>query len=434
MRARSPLAKRPLRDQVPFSRAQLTWFAAAIAVGVAVRVAYVLATRHDPLVGDQGEYDLEGRFIAAGRWFWTTTPFGHARATEWKAPLYPLWVGGWYSLVGVHAGVVRLVQAVAIGPLSIVLTGLLGLRLFGPRVALASAWVFALYPNAWQWEERLFSESLATPLTAAVLIAVLPERPLHRRRAIVVGLLLGVSLLLRPTAIMLVPCIALAWWMGARLRLGTAYLALTAVVAILCVAPWTIRNAVVSDGFIPISLQDMSAYGTFNSESAHDPVYPYGWRVSPRPLRPFLTKVAPHLSDFELRARLQREATDYIKAHPFSVVEAFYWNGLTRTWDIRSPARILDEVRSEGRTRAVAIAGVALYWVLLPLALYGLWLLRTRKRVLIPILALALSASVILATDAVTRYRAPLEPLIVVLACAGALARRSVSHEPNHSP
>ena len=46
--------------------------------------------------------------------------------------------------------------------------------------------------------------------------------------------------------------------------------------------------------------------------------------------------------------------------------------------------------------------------------------LRRRPQLLVPILALALSASVVFASDAVTRYRAPLEPLIVVLACSGA--------------
>ena len=404
------------------TRAQLHWLAAAVLAGVAVRVTFVVATHHSPLVGDQIEYDLEGRFIAAGRWFWTTAPFGHPHAGEWKAPGYPVWVGAWYWILGAHPFAVRLVQAAAIGPLTILLTAYLGLRLFSPRVALAAAWIYAVYPNAWQWETGVFSESLATPLSVAVLIAVLPERPVTWPRASATGALLAANVLVRPTAIILIPCVAVAWWLRMHVRAGTARIAVALGVMVLCVAPWTIRNHEVSGRFIPISLQDMSAYGTFNSEAANDPVRPYAWRVSPRPLHHFLTVVAPHLRDAELRSRLQRFATDYIRAHPASVPEAFFWNGLVRTWDIRRPARILDEVRFEGRKRAVAIVGLAMYWALLALALYELFELRRRPHLAIPIVVLALSASVVLTSDAVTRYRAPLEPLVTVLASAGGAA------------
>src|SRR2546430_5252915 len=413
-------ARRLLSGEGPFTRSQLYWLAGAVAVGLAIRIAYLFATHHAPLVGDQSEYDLEGRLIAAGHWFWTTTPFGHAHASEWKAPIYPAWVGIWYSILGAHPFAVRLIQVTVFGPLSILLTGWLGLRLFSPRVALAAAWIFAVYPNAWQWEVGIFSESIATPLTVAFLIAVLPEVPVTWRRAGVTGVLLGANLLVRPTSILLIPCVAVAWLMRMRIRAGSLRFAVVLAVAVLCVAPWTIRNYNVSGGFIPISLQDGSAYGTFNTESANDPVRPYAWRVSPRPLRHFLTSVAPHMSDVALRSRLQHLASDYIRAHPASILEAFYWNGLVRTWDIRRPARILDQGPFEGRKRPVAVVGLALYLLLLPLAFYGLWGLRRRPPLLVPILALALSAPVVFASDAVTRYRAPLEPLIVVLACSGA--------------
>ncbi len=51
-----------------------------------------------------------------------------------------------------------------------------------------------------------------------------------------------------------------------------------------------------------------------------------------------------------------------------------------RTWDIRRPARILDEVPFEGRNRTVAKAGIVGYWILLAGALFALWGLRRRRR------------------------------------------------------
>jgi hypothetical protein len=62
--------------------------------------------------------------------------------------------------------------------------------------------------------------------------------------------------------------------------------------------------------------------------------------------------------------------------------------------------------------------------VLLPLALVGLWRFRARRRLVIPVLAIALAASVVNTPNSTTRYRAVLEPLIVVLASAAVFARR----------
>ncbi|MGI8505749.1 MAG: hypothetical protein ACR2MK_02900, partial [Solirubrobacteraceae bacterium] len=89
--------------------------------------------------------------------------------------------------------------------------------------------------------------------------------------------------------------------------------------------------------------------------------------------------------------------------------------------DIRRRSRSLTEVRFEGRSRLVTNLGLDAYWVLLPLALIGLWRTRRRRMLVLGVLAMALGASIVFTTDSGTRYRVPLEPLIAVLACAGAL-------------
>jgi hypothetical protein len=94
---------------------------------------------------------------------------------------------------------------------------------------------------------------------------------------------------------------------------------------------------------------------------------------------------------------------------------------------VRRPSRALDEVQFEGRTRAVTLAGLVMYYPLVVLALFGLWRVRRRPDVLFAVLALALAATVVFTPDSGTRYRATLEPLIVILACAG--VRRLVSDE-----
>jgi 4-amino-4-deoxy-L-arabinose transferase-like glycosyltransferase len=404
-----------------------------MALGLALRLGYVLITHGHTLIGDEIEYHDQGRLAADGHWFWSTKPFGIAHPSLVKAPGYSAWVGVWYSLFGVHPDRVMALQAL-LGPVTIALSWLLARRLFGARAALVAAALVAVYPMAWQFEARLYSESLATPLTLLALLLVLERDPTPRRAALT-GLALGLSLLVRPSAIFLFAGIAVAWWLAAGLRRGTAMLALASAVTVLAVLPWTVRNYHYFGAIVPLSItQDAALYGTFNRDAAEDPVYPYAWR--PAPASGELADYrGPPIDDAELGRRLRRSAWHWIEDHPDAVPKAFFWNGLSRLWDVRRPARVVNEVRFEGRTRGVTIAGLVMYWVLLPLALVSLWLLRRRRLLVWPVVALALGASVAFTADSGTRYRATLEPLIVVLATGAAFElpararRRALSGE-----
>jgi 4-amino-4-deoxy-L-arabinose transferase-like glycosyltransferase len=392
--------------------------AAAIVIGLGARLAYAFATRHFPLAGDEIEYDAEGLLISQGHFFWTSLPYGILHAGAWKPPGYPLWVGLWYTLLGHHPFAVKLVQ-VPLGAITIALSWLLARRLFGTRVALVAAFVVALYPLAFQYEELLYSESLATPLTLAVLIVIFTRKP-TARRAVGCGVLLGILLLIRSSSVFVLAGALVAWGVAVGWRRGIPLTILTTVVAALVVSPWTIRNAIELHGFLPVALDDAALYGTFNSQAAHDPVYPYAWRPDPPNVAHLFNPKHP-LSDIKLHSELIHSALSYISAHPGSVPAAFFWNGLSRLWDIRHRSRSLNEVNFEGRSRPMTDIGLDVYDVLLPLCLIGLWRARRRRALVFGLLALALGASVVYTADSGTRYRAPLEPVIAILACVGVL-------------
>jgi 4-amino-4-deoxy-L-arabinose transferase-like glycosyltransferase len=413
-RPRSALTR--LRVEVP--RRELLLLAAAVALGLAIRTAYALVTRHYPLAGDQIEYDSEGWLIAQGHLFWTTAPYGIAHAGAWKPPGYPAWVGLWYTLLGHHPFAVRLLQ-VPLGAVTIALSWLLGRRLFGPRVAAAAAFVVALYPLAFQFEELLYSESLATPLTIGVLILIFTHRP-SPRRAIGCGALLGILLLFRSSSIFLMLGAVVAWSIVVGWRRGILLTAVAVAAAVVVVAPWAIRNEIELHGFIPIAFDDVALYGTFNSQAAHDSHSPYAWRADPPNVAALFNGKHP-LGDIELHSKLLHAATSYITAHPGSVPAAFYWNGLTRLWDIRGRSQSLAELPFEGRSRLLTNVGLDIYDVLLPLALIGLWRIRRRRDLVLGLLAIALGASIVFTGDSGTRYRATLEPVIAMMACVGVL-------------
>jgi 4-amino-4-deoxy-L-arabinose transferase-like glycosyltransferase len=395
-------------------RQEAVWLLLAIGVGMALRLAYVLATYDHTLAGDEPEYYLEGLRATKGHWFWTDRPFDIPHAGMWKSPGYPAWVSSVYIVFGVGVGKLLLLQTVLLGPIVILLTWLLARRLFDARVATAAAFVAAIYPHMWQWEGRMYPEALALPLGVLLLVLVLERKPTPRL-AVAVGVVLAVSLFVRPTAFFFIPGIAVAWWLTGGFRRGTLMLGLSLVVMVLLVAPWTARNVRVADAFIPLSMQDSAAYGTFNDDAARDPRSPYAWRV--RTTRENDLFNGPPISDAKFRRELQHRALHYIKEHPSSLPKAFFWNGLSRTWDIRRPQYALDEVSFEGRNRTVSGFGILIYYVLLAAALIALWRLRRRRALVLPLLTMALAASVVFTSAAATRYRLPLEPAIVVLAC-----------------
>lgn len=390
-------------------RSRTLWV--AVALGVVARLAYALATHNHPLAGDEVEYHQEGVFFTQGHWWWSRAPFGVPHPALWKAPVYPLWVGALYSAGGAHPGWVKAAQVV-FGVAVIVLVWLLADRLFGPRAAVAAAFLVAIYPMAFQYEELLYSEAIAAPLLLAVLLLAWTRRP-GARRAALTGAVLGLAMLTRPSLGTLGAAIVVAWIAMAGWRRGIGLTIAAGLAAALVIAPWTIRNHHVDGGFVPISIQDAALYGTFNDEAAHDSRFPWAWRPIPRGYERIFRQ---RTSDHEFAARLRNRARHYIARHPASLLKAFYWNGINRTFDVRTPPSAQYEVPFEGRIGWFAKLGAWCYALVALAALAGLIRHRRRRGLVLAVLALFLATAVAYTGDGGTRYRAPLEPLFAVLA------------------
>jgi 4-amino-4-deoxy-L-arabinose transferase-like glycosyltransferase len=95
-----------------------------------------------------------------------------------------------------------------------------------------------------------------------------------------------------------------------------------------------------------------------------------------------------------------------------------YWNGINRTLGVRLPWHGQDEVRFDGRVKWVSLIGAWCYVAVALAALAGLWRHRRRRGLVLAVLALLLATAVVYTGDGGTRYRAPLEPLLVVMAAA----------------
>ena len=96
------------------------------------------------------------------------------------------------------------------------------------------------------------------------------------------GVLARLTILTRANAMVLLLPLGLAVW-TVRPRFSPRALAapaLLVVVALVTVSPWTIRNAIVLDRFIPVSTQLGSALaGTYNDQARLDKENPASWRA-----------------------------------------------------------------------------------------------------------------------------------------------------------
>ncbi len=201
------------------------------------------------------------------------------------SPGLPLFVAGVYKLSGgLHERTARLVLAL-LGTLAVLFTYLIGRRLSGPGAGLIGAGAIAIYPALLEYQGMLMGEPLAATLLSGAVLAALwaagpavsarrscrgaggpagspravldtpaPHHP--RERWLVPGALFGLLTLVRPEYMgvaLLVSLVVLLrhGWRGRSQTWAQALLLLVGVALI--VVPWTVRNAIALDRFVPVS-------------------------------------------------------------------------------------------------------------------------------------------------------------------------------------
>jgi len=169
---------------------------------------------------------------------------GEAFAPELRrAPIYPLFIAGSFSLAGTQLEVLAAVQHL-LGVVTVLLTYILARRWLGVLPSVFSAGLIAVSGPILIYERYVMSETLfGALLTATILTLVLAIQKNDLRWFAVSGVLLGIDALCRPVAqvlIGLVPLIVLAL-MGLNRRSLMAG-AVTTVAMLVILAPWALRN------------------------------------------------------------------------------------------------------------------------------------------------------------------------------------------------
>jgi hypothetical protein len=378
---------------------------AIVVAGVVLRVLYtvLVAPWPPPLPDDQVYFQLMPDLLADGRGF--TQPLlatlGQYRPTAAHPPLYSVVLAGPAEL-GLSGQLEQRLTGNVFGAGTIVVIGLLARRLGGDRTGLMAASLAAVYPIFLTADGALMSESLYGLLVGlSLLVAYRLSDGGGWGWAVLLGALVGCAALTRGEALLLLPLILMAFIR----RPGALRVAVVACAAMaITLAPWTIRNLVVFDQFVLISTNAGAVMAGANCKTTYYGSNIGGWDLS------CATPYPKENEAGETRQQL-RDGLDYAGGHltRLPVVAAAR---LARGWSLYQPWQA-----NAGRSSVVQGMGVVMFYLLVPLAVYGLVALRRRAvpiwLILVPIIMVTVT---MLTSYGYLRFRQPAEISLVVLA------------------
>jgi 4-amino-4-deoxy-L-arabinose transferase-like glycosyltransferase len=414
--------------RAPLTRSQTHWLIGIVALAAVLRVGWLVWAHVEPPTdymesGDQYSYWYHANEIAAGRGYHS---YITGEATAYYPIGYPALLAGLFWLAHrvpfvdpdlmLVAGAFHAVVSAA----TVLLTFVVGRRLLGPRAGLVAAALMAVFPNLVYQVTSLQLETTFVFFTMAALAVIVDHDwssgPPGRNRLLAFGALLAVSALIRPfSASLLVGLLlALLTVVGAR----RALLAVSIPVLVLVVAftPWTIRNAVRFDAFVPSSTnmgdtlcidRNLDAQGGFRW-SSHDGC------------------VDPDLPEAERNQGNTRKAFEFVVQHPGR--ELLQIGRRARLMFAEDHDGILavetmgsGRIFADGTRNRLEAAGDWYFYVAVAAAVAGLpWLVRRPPRaerwlVLVPLIALLVIPVLLWGNP---RFHLPLAPFIALSAAA----------------
>jgi 4-amino-4-deoxy-L-arabinose transferase-like glycosyltransferase len=392
-------------------------YLALFALALALRLVWVVVVdRNGFPFNDTLHYHVTARSLADGRGY---QPLFGGPTARWP-PGYTTVLAGVYWVFGPHPIAGEVLNAV-LGALTVVLGMLLVDRTVGWSAAVVSGSILALLPGPILWTDLLLSETLFVAMFVVLYLVLMRAEPTWRWM-MVIGLVIGLGVMVRGEALtwLLLPVVAF-WSALPKLelvkRVGAAL-----VVVLVVMTPWTVRNALVMDAFVPVSTNASQTLWAGHSPDAT------GGQVYPS--RSYLAQFPPDPPEFELESAtaMRRDAIEYMVTHPLRELELIPLKLLHLN---RGDSYALDWVNQvrEGQAAPVSVVNAERIGVVADAAYYGLLVLTIlaamflgrgfwgsrlgRCMVTSFVTALVLYGFVYYGNY---RYRLPYEPLMVIAA------------------
>ena len=365
-------------------------------------------------------------FPSKSRWLFESVADGMYHPTSWVDPLYTFCLAGMIWLFGEYhqlaAAIFNLVFYVAV----FVLVYYLAERL------LSSKWaVFTILLLAGSGFSSIASQMNNTHLAAclvvlsAVMLVNYFERP-DLRRATLLGLVLGITVLGFPGAQLFIPAtvISVIFWGRQNYKAATIHALSVLVVAAAILVPWVVRNYIVFDEFVSVRngvgqlafVGVVASAATVMPEKIASNVKPEWEAETPR------GAIFSIYNDYGKRRALERFPMEYAKE-----VGPTQWNEMNEPrrdkWFFGEAKKFILANPSVSMQFAVAKMEVfarAMGWYgvgILLLAIIGVLVtLKNRVVTTFGLWAVSYTGPFFIIICYFGRYRAPIEPLLTLLA------------------
>jgi len=351
-----------------------------------------------------------GQAIALGQGF--SSPYGGSTGpTAWEPPLYPFLIGGVFKLFGIYSDASAWVL-LSINSLLTALTCLpiffIARRTMGDKIALWSAWIWALLPYAMYWSVHWVWDTTLAPLLLSLVFLVtlkLEDWP-GLKGWTLFGVLWGISGLCNPSMLSFLPFSGL-WACHRRAKHALPSfrgVILASLLFFACLSPWLLRNYLTFGKFVFVRDDFGYELRLGNGPGADGRLMAY--------LQPNLNNLELEryrsMGEMAYEERCKRLAFDWISENPsrFAVISLkrffYYWNNTVKGTNSTAPV--------DFRTSGFLASSILAIWGLIralqtgkPGAWLFLWLVLVYPTVYYFVFPGA-------------RYRHPIEPELLILA------------------
>jgi 4-amino-4-deoxy-L-arabinose transferase-like glycosyltransferase len=399
-------------------------FIVVIAFGVRMAcVYYFFITGAQRAVRDNLAFGYEAGAVAAaiaeGRGFSSPLRLVQTGATAWFTPIYPYLLAGIFKLFGVYSYTSNILIRVVDNVFSSFTCWpifYIGAKAFGKRVGAASTWIWVFFPmslffsTVWVWDTAL------SALMLALLVAATFDLRGSQRTSswIGYGALWALGAMVNPGLVSTLPPLALwaLWPLRRNFAAAGRLVVASSLIFAAGITPWTIRNYMVFHKLIPFRSNFALELWLGNNPGVPDSWSPW---LHPDDDPAEAAKYAK-MTEIPYMQEKHDEAMQFIRTHPLDTLN-FTLHRFSNNWlgMDQSPSEIWSHVPLQVK---LIVVGNCLFPLL---ALLGaLFAYREQNKVALPLaLVLLFFPLVFYITHASTRYRHPMDPVMLVLAVYG---------------
>ncbi len=353
------------------------------------------------LFGDAAQYILIAKNIVSGNGF-NMLPDSNLLAS--RAPLFPFILAGVFKFFGQGYWPARIFQ-VCISSLVPVITYFVGKEIATKRIAMVSAYISVFYPFYVFYSAYILTETLFVFLSCLSLLYLIRFiKTGFYRDSLLAGIFLGLSALTRPIALGFGLFFVMCYFFTPKHRLKGSAIILSTM--FLVVLPWTIRNYIVFEKFVPITTEAGRVF-----YSGANPMNKTGGCI--RHVDFIEPEETGSMGEVEASKYMFKKGSEFIRHNPVTFLKMSV-KKVGRLW------RIFPYWTSGFTNIKYKLISIFSYGLILPFFFIGVFLSIRNWKLVLPLYCLIVYTSIFcMVFYGTMRFRLPLMPAVIVLGSVG---------------